>query len=109
MKQTWNHPMSSRNELKTCEIGLGGRNSLDFGTVRPRVQIPGPPTKIRIQSFREPLSRCECTSTAIVDVAPASLTSPLSVRLELYRYGADSCIEHLDKTVDLLDGDHEGR
>jgi hypothetical protein len=29
-------------DLKTVEIGLGGRNSLDFGTVRPRVQIRGP-------------------------------------------------------------------
>jgi len=42
MKPAWNHPGSSRNELKTLEIGLGGRNRLDFGTVRPRVQIPGP-------------------------------------------------------------------
>jgi len=30
-----------RNELKTLEIGLGGRNRLNFGTVRPGVQIPG--------------------------------------------------------------------
>ena len=29
-------------ELKTLENGLGGRDRLDFGTVRPRVQIPGP-------------------------------------------------------------------
>jgi hypothetical protein len=34
--------MRARNELKTLENGLGGRNRLDFGTVRPRVQIPGP-------------------------------------------------------------------
>ena len=27
---------------KTFENGLGGRNPLHFGTVRPRVQIPGP-------------------------------------------------------------------
>jgi len=33
---------NSRNDLKTREIGLGGRDRLDFGTVRPRVQIPGP-------------------------------------------------------------------
>jgi hypothetical protein len=42
MKLAWNHPVSSRNELKTRENGLGGRKGLDFGTVRPRVQIPGP-------------------------------------------------------------------
>src|SRR5450759_5201803 len=35
-------PVSSRNELTTREIGLGGRQGLDFGTVRPRVQIPAP-------------------------------------------------------------------
>jgi hypothetical protein len=27
---------------KPAENGLGGRVRLDFGTVRPRVQIPGP-------------------------------------------------------------------
>jgi hypothetical protein len=37
--------VSPRNELKTLEIGLGGRNRLDFGTVRLRVQIPGPRPK----------------------------------------------------------------
>jgi len=31
-----------RIDLKTLETGLGGRDRLDFGTVRPRVQIPGP-------------------------------------------------------------------
>ena len=34
--------LSRRNEPKTRENGLGGRDRLDFGTVRPRVQIPGP-------------------------------------------------------------------
>ena len=34
--------LKSRIELKTLENGLGGRDRLDFGTVRPRVQIPGP-------------------------------------------------------------------
>jgi hypothetical protein len=29
-------------ELKTLEIDPGGRDGPDFGTVRPRVQIPGP-------------------------------------------------------------------
>jgi hypothetical protein len=29
-------------ELKTLEIDPGGRDRPDFGTVRPRVQIPGP-------------------------------------------------------------------
>jgi hypothetical protein len=29
-------------DLTTLENGLGGRESADFGTVRPRVQIPGP-------------------------------------------------------------------
>jgi hypothetical protein len=29
-------------ELKTGEKILGGQDRLDFGTVRPRVQIPGP-------------------------------------------------------------------
>src|SRR5450759_129362 len=42
MKPAWNHQLSSRNELKTPEIGLGGQDRLHFGTVRPRVQIPGP-------------------------------------------------------------------
>jgi hypothetical protein len=32
-------------ELKTLETGLHGRNRADFGTVRPRVQIPGPRPK----------------------------------------------------------------
>src|ERR1700694_5709146 len=31
-----------RIELKPLESLLGGRDRLDFGTVRPRVQIPGP-------------------------------------------------------------------
>jgi hypothetical protein len=35
-------PVSPRNELKSFETGLGGRDRLHFGTVRPRVQIPGP-------------------------------------------------------------------
>jgi hypothetical protein len=29
-------------ELKTLEIDPGGRDRPEFGTVRPRVQIPGP-------------------------------------------------------------------
>src|SRR5690348_463870 len=37
-----NDPSSARIKLKTLENGLGGRDRLDFGTVRPRVQIPGP-------------------------------------------------------------------
>jgi hypothetical protein len=45
----------SRNELKTRENSLGGRNRVDFGTVRPRVQIPGPRPK---PSSALPLSRC---------------------------------------------------
>ena len=45
MKLAGNRPVSSLNELKTCENGLGGQNCLDFGTVRPRVQIPGPRPK----------------------------------------------------------------
>jgi hypothetical protein len=40
---------NSRNDLKTCEIGLGGRDRLDFGTVRPRVQIPGPRPKLALR------------------------------------------------------------
>lgn len=31
-----------RIDLKPCENRLGRRSLLDFGTVRPRVQIPGP-------------------------------------------------------------------
>ena len=42
MKRAGNQPVSPRNELKTLKERLGGRNRLDFGTVRPRVQIPGP-------------------------------------------------------------------
>jgi hypothetical protein len=34
-----------RIDLKTLEIDLGGRDRPDFGTVRPRVQIPGPRPK----------------------------------------------------------------
>ena len=34
--------MNPRTELNTLENDLGGRNRLDFGTVRPRVQIPRP-------------------------------------------------------------------
>jgi uncharacterized membrane protein YbhN (UPF0104 family) len=33
---------TARIDLKRPEIDLGGRKRLDFGTVRPRVQIPGP-------------------------------------------------------------------
>jgi hypothetical protein len=33
-------------DLKTLENGLGGRDRPDFGTVRPRVQIPGPRPKL---------------------------------------------------------------
>jgi hypothetical protein len=40
-----NGRVSSRIELKTLEIDLGGRDRPDFGTVRPRVQIPGPRPK----------------------------------------------------------------
>jgi hypothetical protein len=32
--------------FKGLENGLGGRKGVDFGTVRPRVQIPGPRPKI---------------------------------------------------------------
>jgi hypothetical protein len=32
-------------DLKALEINLGGRDRPDFGTVRPRVQIPGPRPK----------------------------------------------------------------
>src|SRR3981081_1822837 len=42
MKQGEKSPDRSGNERTTHEITLGGRNRLDFGTVRPRVQIPGP-------------------------------------------------------------------
>ena len=45
MKPAWNCRGTSQNEVKTLEIGLGRRNRLDFGTVRPRVQIPGPRPK----------------------------------------------------------------
>jgi hypothetical protein len=43
--------VTCRNERKFCETGLGGRDRLDFGTVRPRVQIPGP-RPFRIQNPR---------------------------------------------------------
>jgi hypothetical protein len=33
---------SPANRVQTLEIGLGGRASLEFGTVGPGVQIPGP-------------------------------------------------------------------
>ena len=42
MKMGLNRGLSSRNELETIKTRLSGRNRLDFGTVRPRVQIPGP-------------------------------------------------------------------
>ena len=40
-------------EVKTLEINLGGRDRPDFGTVRPRVQIPGPrlfPTSVYLMN-----------------------------------------------------------
>ena len=37
-------------ELKPLKNGLGGRDRLDFGTVRPRVQIPGPRPKSEYES-----------------------------------------------------------
>jgi hypothetical protein len=40
---------TARIDLKRPEIDLGGRKRLDFGTVRPRVQIPGP-DDFRIQN-----------------------------------------------------------
>ena len=33
-------------DLKTLETGLSGRTRPDFGSVRPRVQIPGPRPKL---------------------------------------------------------------
>src|SRR6266852_4788088 len=41
--------MSRRNELKTLENDLHGRNRSEFGTVRPPGSNPGPPTRFRIQ------------------------------------------------------------
>ncbi len=58
MKSHSECPASARNELKTVEIVLGGRDRLDFGTVRPRVQIPGPPTKrLSVRSAQYPGER----------------------------------------------------
>jgi hypothetical protein len=55
MKPGWNHRVRCRNDLKTLENGLGGRDRLDFGTVRPRVQIPGPrPTNLSVKGPRQP-------------------------------------------------------
>src|SRR6266852_7240671 len=54
MKRVANRPMRARNELKTRENGRGGRNRLDFGTVRPRVPIPGPRPKIVFKSRSSP-------------------------------------------------------
>ena len=45
MKLVRDRPAKPRNELKAFEIDLGGRDRSDFGTVRPRVQIPGPRPK----------------------------------------------------------------
>jgi hypothetical protein len=42
MKPAQNRPVSSRNELKTREEGLSGRNSPDFGTVRPGFKSRAP-------------------------------------------------------------------
>lgn len=42
MKLAGNRPVSSLNELKTCENGLGGQNCLDFGTVRPGFKSRAP-------------------------------------------------------------------
>ncbi len=39
-------------DLKTREIRLSGRDRLDFGTVRPRVQIPGPRPNFRIHTYQ---------------------------------------------------------
>jgi len=41
LKRARNRWLDRRNELKTVANDLGGRDRSDFGTVRPRVQIPG--------------------------------------------------------------------
>jgi hypothetical protein len=46
------------NRAQTLENGLGGRDRQDFGTVRPRVQIPGPRPKSEYDSgVRPPAER----------------------------------------------------
>jgi len=47
-----NRSADLRNELKIVEIDLNGRDRLDFGTVRPRVQIPGPRPKSEFKVLR---------------------------------------------------------
>jgi hypothetical protein len=56
LKSSENVWRSHRNQLKTHEIGLDGRDRRDFGTVRPRVQIPGPRPRIvfRIDALPAP-------------------------------------------------------
>jgi hypothetical protein len=56
------------NELKTLEIGLGGRNRLDFGTVRPSsdsgLALPGPTNDAVPQPHRKKnvdgADQCDC-------------------------------------------------
>ena len=62
MNVAWNHSVNSRNELKIPEIGLGGRQSLDFGIVRTRVQIPGP--RPISEQVRQP-ERCSRGNSAL--------------------------------------------
>jgi hypothetical protein len=57
-----NRLLSKRNQLKTFEKDLGGRDRLEFGTVRPRVQIPGPRPWLAQDGLTEcrPESRWPC-------------------------------------------------
>src|SRR5436190_21166255 len=43
-----------RFELKPTDSAVSGRNVSEFGTVRPRVQIPGPRPKIVFKSRSSP-------------------------------------------------------
>jgi hypothetical protein len=54
-----NRPGSPRNQLKTLETDFGGRDRLDFGTVRPRVQIPGPRPYLYSKSTISEVARCQ--------------------------------------------------
>ena len=65
--------VESRTDPNPLETGLRGRNRADFGTVRPRVQIPGPrpilPPRPESREGRgpaaPPLARCQMTSRSV--------------------------------------------
>lgn len=62
-----------RIDHKTFENGLRGRDRLDFGTVRPRVQIPGP------RLFRTRVSLFELAMSSGAGIPPVRMNGTATV------------------------------